>query len=394
MKTLNDIDITGKRCVIREDLNVPIQNGRILNDKRLYAAIPTLQMILERHAGAIILSHLGRPQEGTVDPALSLAPVAQALSEMLNHPVRFLTDYLDGIDCEPGDIILCENVRFNTGEKSNDKNLAQQYAALGDIFVMDAFGTAHRAHASTYGVAEAAKEACAGPILTSEITALTQGLKNPTRPLLGLVGGAKVSTKLNVLNGLIQTVDQLILGGGLANTLLASQGYTVGKSLYEEDLIPEMHALLETAKANNKSILIPKDVAVAKAFDKNALAEIKTVGSIADDDMILDIGPATIADYQNAIQLAGTILWNGPVGVFEFENFQEGTRQISQAISRAPGFTLAGGGETLSAIDQYINASDIDYISTGGGAFLEYLEGRKLPGIEILNQRAKETSAC
>lgn len=391
MLSLSELNITGKICVIRQDLNVPMHEGKIANLKRLHAAVPTINTALEQRAGVIILSHLGRPEEGKFDPQYSLAPIAKTLAELLNRPVKFEPQYLDGVVCEPGDVVLCENVRFNRGEKSNDPELAKKYAMLGDVFVMDAFGSAHRKHASTYGAVAAANVACAGPILDSEVAALSKALENPQRPLLAIVGGAKVSTKLGVLKGLMETVDQLILGGGLANTLLAAEGHHVGKSLYEPDLIPEMQALMKAANQQNKKILQPLDVMVATEFSADASATVKTIGDIAPDELILDIGPATIQLYQQTILQAGTLIWNGPVGVFEFPAFAAGTNEVSQAIANAPGFTLAGGGETLAAIDQFIHASDLNYVSTGGGAFLEYLEGRELPSLQILKQRAKET---
>lgn len=390
MRTLNDLEFTGKRLVIRLDLNVPMDNGKITNLSRIHAAIPTLQLALKRHAGVIILSHLGRPTEGKVDAALSLAPVATALADELKTPVRFEKNYLRGVKCEPGEIVLCENVRFNVGENANDPALAKQYASLGDIFVMDAFGTAHRAQASTVGVAQFATVACAGPLLKAEIQALTTALISPERPLLAIVGGAKVSTKLNVLKGLLKIVDQLILGGGLANTLLAANGYAVGKSLHEPDLIPEIKALLEAAKQQNKLILTAQDVVTATEFSASAQATVRTLTQIRADEMILDIGPKTIAHYQEAIAKAGTIIWNGPIGVFEFPAFRAGTRAITQAIAQSAAYSLAGGGETIAAIDEFSDASDFDYVSTGGGAFLEYLEGRELPGIAILRQPIQE----
>jgi phosphoglycerate kinase len=382
---MTDLDLTHKRVLIREDFNVPIENGMITNDRRIQAALPTIEHALKANACVLLLSHLGRPTEGQPIAEYSLAPVATRLSQLLNKPVAFERDWLDGVKVAPGHIVLCENVRFNKGEKNNSETLARKMAALCDVFVMDAFATAHRAEASTCGVAQFAPVACAGPLLAAELTALTQALATPARPLLAIVGGAKVSSKLILLQSLASKVDQLIVGGGIANTFIAARGYEVGKSLYERELIPEAQSLLK-----NASIPIPTDVVVAKEFSATAKPIHKTVGKIQTDEMILDIGPETIALYRDLINKMGTIVWNGPVGVFEWDAFAAGTLAIATALADSKAFTLAGGGDTLAAIDKYQVADQLSYISTGGGAFLEFMEGKKLPAVEVLEKRSIE----
>jgi phosphoglycerate kinase len=385
MKTIADFNLQNKRVILREDLNVPFDaQGNITSDARIRAILPTVERILGHGAAVIILSHLGRPTEGIDDPALSLAPVAIRLSELLNKSVRFEKKYLQGIEIQPGEIVLCENVRFNKGEKKDDEDLAKQLAALGDIFVMDAFATAHRAEASTHAIAKFAAASCAGPLLESELRALHQSLENPRRPLLAIVGGSKVSTKLSVLENLLLKVDQLILGGGIANTFLAAAGFPIGKSLYEADFISIAQRLMTEAKAQGRSIPLPVDVVVAKEFSNQALATIKKVEAVEVDDMILDIGPETAQEYAHIIAQAGTIVWNGPVGVFEFDIFASGTQKVSEAIAASAGYSIAGGGDTVAAIEKFGVQSQINYISTAGGAFLEYLEGKDLPAIKVL----------
>ncbi|MFO1391335.1 MAG: phosphoglycerate kinase [Agitococcus sp.] len=378
-----DLDLSGKRVLIREDLNVPVKDGKITSDARIVASLPTIRLALEKGASVMVCSHLGRPTEGEASAENSLAPVAAYLSNALGCDVPLITDYVDGYEIADGAVVLFENVRFNKGEKKNSDELAQKYAALCDVFVMDAFGTAHRAEASTHGVAKFAPVACAGPLLAAELEALAKALDNPAPPMVAVVAGSKVSTKLDVLKSLADVCDQLIVGGGIANTFLAAAGYNVGKSLYEADM-------LETAKeiARSVSVPLPEDVVVAKEFAETATATIKSVKEVADDDMILDIGPLTAAKFANLIKSAKTILWNGPVGVFEFDQFGEGTKTLAQAIAGSKGFSIAGGGDTLAAIDKYGVAVDISYISTGGGAFLEFVEGKKLPAVEALEQAA------
>ena len=378
-----DLDLSGKRVLIREDLNVPVKDGKITSDARIVASLPTIRLALEKGASVMVCSHLGRPTEGEASAENSLAPVAAYLSNALGCDVPLITDYVDGYEIAAGAVVLFENVRFNKGEKKNNDELAQKYAALCDVFVMDAFGTAHRAEASTHGVAKFAPVACAGPLLAAELEALAKALDNPAPPMVAVVAGSKVSTKLDVLKSLADVCDQLIVGGGIANTFLAAAGYNVGKSLYEAEM-------LETAKeiARSVSVPLPEDVVVAKEFAQSATATIKSVKEVADDDMILDIGPLTAAKFANFIKSAKTILWNGPVGVFEFDQFGEGTKTLAQAIAGSKGFSIAGGGDTLAAIDKYGVAVDISYISTGGGAFLEFVEGKKLPAVEALEQAA------
>jgi phosphoglycerate kinase len=381
------LDLQDKRVLIREDLNVPFDDqGNISSDARIRAAVPTIELALQKGAAVIILSHLGRPTEGVYDDQLSLAPVAKRLSELLNKPVRFSEDYLRGITIKPGEVVLCENVRFNVGEKKDDPTLAKRLAALCDVFVMDAFATAHRAEASTHAVAEFAPMACEGPLLERELTALTTALKHPERPLLAIVGGSKVSTKLVVLESLLNKVEQLIVGGGIANTFLAAQGFAIGKSLYEADLVAEAQKLLALAKQKNREIVLPTDVVVATEFANDATATIKKINEVDANDMILDVGPETAKHYASIIAKAGTIVWNGPVGVFEMEAFSHGTQSLAEAIASAPGFTLAGGGDTVAAIEKYNIGDKLSYISTAGGAFLEFLEGKTFPAVEVLDR--------
>ncbi|MEM9300690.1 MAG: phosphoglycerate kinase [Pseudomonadota bacterium] len=383
-----DLDLAGKRVLIREDLNVPVRDGEVANDKRIRAALPTLELALERGAAVIVLSHLGRPQEGEPDPQLSLAPVAAHLGKLLGREVRLAPDWLDGVEVAPGEIVLCENVRFNAGEKQDDETLARRMAALCDVFVMDAFGTAHRAQASTHGVARFAPVAAAGPLLVAELEALGQALDEPRRPMVAIVGGAKVSTKLTVLDTLVGMVDQLIVGGGIANTFIAAAGHPVGKSLYEADLVSDAAALIERARAAGSDIPIPTDVVVATEFSADAEATIKAVADVGPEDLILDVGPDTAARLAGLLGDAGTVVWNGPVGVFEFPGFAAGTQTLAEAIAASDAFSIAGGGDTLAAVDQFGIADRVSYISTGGGAFLEFLEGKTLPAVAMLESRA------
>ncbi len=385
---MNDVDLRGKRVLIREDLNVPIKDGIITSDQRLQAALPTIKTALEAGAAVIVLSHLGRPEEGNPDPRFSLEPIAKYLNEHLEFPVHFVKDYLNGVESKLGELVVCENVRFNPGEKSSDEHLSKQLAALCDVFVMDAFGTAHRAHASTYGVAKFAPIAVAGPLLVRELDALEHVLKEPEKPIVAIVGGAKVSSKLSLLKQLVGIVDVLIPGGGIANTFLKAQGEEVGVSLVEEALLDEARNILNLAKEKGCQIPLPSDAVVGKSFTEICPAFNKSLDKIASDDMIMDIGPDTIARYIDFLEEAKTIIWNGPVGVFEFPQFAYGTRALAIAIADSDAFSIAGGGDTLAAIDQYDLTSEISYISTGGGAFLEYLEGRKLPAVAILEERA------
>lgn len=384
---MDELDLNGQRVMIREDFNVPLDAGRVTSDARLRAALPTIRMALERGAAVILLSHLGRPVEGQYDEQYSLKPVAEHLSGLLDHPVTLQKDWLSGFDIQAGEIALCENVRFNPGEKSNDKQLAETMAGLCDVFVMDAFGTSHRAQASTEGVIRHAPLACAGPLLSRELYELENALTEPDRPMLAIVGGSKVSTKLTVLESLMTKVDELIVGGGIANTFIAASGHNVGQSLYEPDLIEEAQRLIRLAHKKGGDIPIPKDVIVAKSFSKDAEAYVRSVNEVQSDEMILDIGPLTAVDYAAMIQEAGTVIWNGPVGVFEFANFAAGTRAIADAIEISNAFSIAGGGDTLAAIDQFDIADGVGYISTGGGAFLEYVEGKTLPAVAALEAR-------
>jgi len=381
---IEDLDLARKRVMIRQDLNVPVSNGRVTSDARIRASLPTIELALEKGAAVILLSHLGRPVEGEPDPKFSMQPVADRMAELLGRPVRLEKDWLGGFDAEPGEVVLCENVRFHAGEKKNNEELARNYASLCDVFVMDAFGTAHRAQASTEGITRFAPIAAAGLLLSRELDALEKGLKNPDRPMLAIVGGSKVSTKLTVLNTLLDKVDELIVGGGIANTFIAASGYNVGKSLYEPDLLGDAQRLIQKAHGRGGSIPIPKDVVVAKAFEEDADAFVRKVDQVGDDEMILDIGPLTAMEYAEIIAGAGTIIWNGPVGVFEFKNFVGGTLALSEAIAQSSAYSIAGGGDTLAAIDQFGIREDISYISTGGGAFLEFVEGKTLPAVAAL----------
>ena len=386
---MTDTDLRGKRVLIREDLNCPIKDGLVTSDARIRAALPTIRYALDQHAQVFIVSHLGRPKEGEYDETLSLKPVAARLSELLGTPVPLKRDWLDGVECAPGTAVLCENARFNKGEKKDDEALARRMAALCDVFVMDAFGTAHRAEASTHGVVRFAKIACAGPLLVGELEALERALENPARPMVAIVAGSKVSTKLTVLEALLAKVDKLIVGGGIANTFLAATGVQVGKSLYEAELIDVARRLMDQARERGTEIPLPTDVVVAKEFAATAHADVRSIHEVRADEMILDIGPDTADRLSALLQGAGTILWNGPVGVFEFEQFGEGTRAIAQAIARSKAFSLAGGGDTLAAIEKYRVEDGISYISTGGGAFLEFVEGKKLPAVAALEERAR-----
>ncbi len=384
-----DLDLAGKRVLIRQDLNVPLKNGAVSDDTRIRASLPTVKMALDAGARVMIMSHLGRPTEGEYADEYSLAPVAAYMGELLGKDVNLVQDYLGGVELAGGDVAILENVRFNAGEKKNEDALAKQYAALCDVFVMDAFGTAHRAQASTHGVAKFAPTACAGPLLAGELEALGKALDNPARPMVAIVGGSKVSTKLTVLESLSKIVDQLIVGGGIANTFIAAAGHNVGKSLYENDLIDTAKKLTADAQARGGDIPVPSDVVCAKEFAETAAAELKSTADVADDDMIFDIGPESAKELAAILKNAGTIVWNGPVGVFEFDQFGEGTKAISKAIAESPAFSIAGGGDTLAAVSKYDIADKVSYISTGGGAFLEFLEGKKLPAVEILEERAK-----
>ena len=384
-----DLDLAGKRVLIREDLNVPLKNGKVADDTRIRASLPTIRHAMEAGARVMLMSHIGRPTEGEYNQEFSLAPVAAHLSDLLGKTVTVVKDYLDKTpELSDGDVVIMENVRFNVGEKKNDDALAKQYAALCDIYVMDAFGTAHRAQASTHGVAKYAPVACAGPLLAAELDALGKALGNPARPMVAIVGGSKVSTKLTVLESLSRIVDQLIVGGGIANTFIAAAGHNVGKSLYEADLIDTAKKLTADAQARGGDIPVPVDVVCAKEFSESAAAELKNVSDVTDDDMIFDIGPESAKQLAEILKTAGTIVWNGPVGVFEFDQFGEGTRAISMAIAESPAFSIAGGGDTLAAVSKYNIADKVSYISTGGGAFLEFLEGKKLPAVAILEERA------
>src|SRR5579864_4957708 len=387
---MTDLELRNKRVLIREDLNVPVHDGVVTSDARIRAALPTIRHALEQQAKVFVMSHLGRPEEGREDPALSLAPVAVRLSELLGKPVPLRREWLEGVDCQPGNAVLCENVRFNKGEKKDDERLARKMAELCDVFVMDAFGTAHRAEASTHGVAKFAKVASAGPLLVGELEALETALHKPARPLVAIVGGSKVSTKLTVLESLLEKVDKLIVGGGIANTFLAAQGLPVGKSLHEAEMLDVARRLMAKAKARGTEIPLPTDVVVAKEFAATAHADVRMIQDVRGDEMILDIGPDTADRFSELLQSAGTIIWNGPVGVFEFEQFGEGTRAVALAIARSKAFSLAGGGDTLAAIEKYGVEDGISYISTGGGAFLEFVEGKTLPAVAVLEERAAD----
>lgn len=388
LPTLADVNLSGQRVMIREDLNVPIQDGNVAHAARIERALPTIQQALSADAAVIVLSHLGRPEEGVFDPAYSLAPVAKALTDALGQPVTFIQHWLDGVDVQPGQVVLCENTRFNVGEKANDPVLAKRIAALCDVFVMDAFATAHRAHASTAGAIEYAPKACAGPLLLAELNALSRALQTPKKPLVAVVGGAKVSTKFPVLTSLLDRVDCLYVGGGIANTFLAAKGHPVGASLYEPDWIETAEQLLDTAQKRGVDIPLPQDVCVAQAFSEDAPFRYCALPEVQPNEMILDVGPKTAATYASALATAGTIVWNGPVGVFEWSAFSHGTAALGRAIAQSAAYSIAGGGDTLAAVDAFGLAQEIDYICTGGGAFLEYVEGKTLPCIQRLAERA------
>ena len=383
-----DLDLAGKRVLIREDLNVPVKEGAITSDARIRASLPTIRLALDKGARVMLMSHLGRPKEGAFDPALSLEPVAVRLGELLGRRVPLLRDWLDGVEVAPGEVVLLENVRFNKGEKKDDEALARRMAALCDVYVMDAFGTAHRAEASTHGVGRFAPIACAGPLLAGELVALQTALEKPARPLVAIVAGSKVSTKLTVLESLLFKVDQLIVGGGIANTFLAAAGLPVGRSLHEPEMLDMARRLQAQSLERGVEIPLPTDVVVAKEFSATAEADVKDVREVAADDMILDIGPDTADRLSAIVASAGTVIWNGPVGVFEFSQFGEGTRVLARAIARSAAFSLAGGGDTLAAIEKYGVEEGMSYISTGGGAFLEFVEGKTLPAVAMLEQRA------
>jgi phosphoglycerate kinase len=388
---MTDLALAGKRVLIREDFNVPVAGGKVTSDARLRAALPTLRHALDAGARVLVMSHLGRPREGERDPALSLAPVAAALAQLLGRPVRLHAGPLEDASADPGEVVLLENVRFLNGEKQDDPALARRMAALCDVFVMDAFGTAHRAEASTHGVALAAPVACAGPLLAGELEALERALGHPKRPLVAVIGGSKVSTKLQVLESLVARVDQLVVGGGIANTFLAATGVAVGKSLHEPDMLDIARRLLADAKARGVGIPIPTDVVVAREFVATAPATTRPAGQVGADEMILDIGPESARAVAAVVAKAGTIIWNGPVGVFEFDQFGAGTRTLAEAIASSPAFSIAGGGDTLAAIEKYGIERDVSYISTGGGAFLEFVEGKTLPAVAALERRAAGT---
>jgi len=383
-----DLDLKGKRVLIREDLNVPVKDGHVTSDQRITAALPTIKLALEKGAALMLMSHLGRPKEGVWTEEDSLAPVAKHLSQLLGFEVPLIKNWLDGVQVEAGKVVLLENCRMNIGESKDDEALSKKYAALCDVFVMDAFGTAHRAQASTHGVIAQAKIACGGPLLMAELDALAKALLNPARPLIAIVAGSKVSTKLELLSSLVGKVDQLIVGGGIANTFIAAMGYGVGKSLCENDLLDTARKIMADAKARGADIPIPSDVVVAPNFAADAPATIKKVDEVGSDDMILDIGPETAARYAEMIKNAGSVIWNGPVGVFEFDAFGNGTKVLAKAIADSTAFSIAGGGDTLAAVDKYGVEEGISYISTGGGAFLEFCEGKELPAVTALIKRA------
>ena len=382
---MTDQDLAAKRVLIREDLNVPVKEGAVTSDARIRAALPTIKAGVDAGARVMLMSHLGRPKEGQFESTYSLRPVAEHLGALLNQSVRLVPDWLDGVEVAEGEVVLCENVRFNTGEKADDEGLARKMAALCDVFVMDAFGTAHRAQASTHGVARCAPVACAGPLLAAELTALERALTSAKRPMLAVVGGSKVSTKLEVLDSLSRRCDNLIVGGGIANTFLAAAGYPIGKSLYESELVGTARRLMDQV-----AIPLPTDVVVAPGIGEGHRASVKLAAEVSDDDMILDVGPQTAAQIAVRVRESATILWNGPLGVFEHDAFAEGTRVLAEAIAASEGFSLAGGGDTLAAIDQFGVADSVSYISTGGGAFLEYVEGRTLPAVAMLLKRASD----
>ncbi len=387
---LTDLDLAGKRVLIRADLNVPVKDGKVTSDARIAASMPTIEHCVKAGAKVMVMSHRGRPEEGKVDEENSMAPIAADMSDKMGKEVRLVKEYLDGgVEVADGEVVLLENVRFNAGEKKDNEELAKKYAALCDVYVMDAFGTAHRAQASTHGAGKFAPTACAGLLLAEELDALNKALANPARPMVAIVGGSKVSTKLTVLEALSTKVDQLIVGGGIANTFIAASGYNVGKSLYEEDLLDEAKRLMEAAKAKGGEIPVPVDVVVGKEFSESAEATVKKVDEVADDDMIFDVGPETAGQYAEMLKNAGTIVWNGPVGVFEFDQFGDGTKAMGMAIADSNGFSIAGGGDTIAAIQKYDIYDRVSYISTAGGAFLEFLEGKTLPAVAMLEERAK-----
>ena len=384
---MTDLSLADRRVLIREDLNVPLRGGEVASDARLRAALPTLRRAAEAGARVMVMSHLGRPKEGVPDPAFSLAPVSRRLAELLGREVRLAGDWLDGLEVAPGEVVLCENVRFLEGEKADDERLARRMAALCDVFVMDAFGTAHRAQASTHGVARFAPVACAGPLLCAELDALGKALAHPARPLVAVVGGSKVSTKLGVLEALSERVDRLIVGGGIANTFIAAAGHEVGASLHEPDRVGQAGRIREAVRGRGGDVPVPSDVVVAEAPVDGAVATVRAVDEVRAGEMILDIGPETVRAYGEVIESAGTVVWNGPVGVFEVDEFAAGTRALAQSIARSPAFSIAGGGDTLAAIDSFGVAGQVSYVSTGGGAFLEFLEGKTLPAIAALEAR-------
>ncbi len=387
---MTDLELAGKRVLIREDLNVPVKEGKVTSDVRIRASLPTIEHAMKAGAKVMLMSHLGRPTEGEYAEEFSMKPVADHLSSLLGKEVKLIADYLDNApELADGEVVILENVRFNKGEKKNEEGLSKQYAALCDVYVMDAFGTAHRAQASTHGAGQFAPVACAGPLLAGELEALGKALDNPARPMVAIVGGSKVSTKLTVLESLSKIVDQLIVGGGIANTFIAAGGHSVGKSLYEADLVAEASRLSEAAKANGGHIPVPTDVVVGKEFNEAAEATLKNVADVMDDDMIFDVGPDTSKAFEAILKNAKTIVWNGPVGVFEFDQFGAGTKALSMAIAESDAFSIAGGGDTLAAVDKYNIQDKVSYISTGGGAFLEFLEGKKLPAVVMLEERAQ-----
>ena len=386
---MTDLDLAGKRVLIRADLNVPVKDGKVTSDVRIRATLPTIEAAAKAGAKVMVMSHLGRPEEGVYSEENSMRPVAEHIAKLRGQPVRLVKDYLGGVKVEPGEVVVFENVRFNKGEKKNGDELAKQYAALCDVFVMDAFGTAHRAEASTHGVAKFAPVACAGPLLAGELDALGKALESPKRPLAAIVAGSKVSTKLTILDSMADKVDQLIVGGGIANTFMLAAGLKVGKSLAEPDLIGEAKKIMDKMKARGAEVPIPVDVVCGKEFSPTAVATTKDVKEVTDDDMIFDVGPKTAKLLADKLKTAGTIVWNGPVGVFEFDQFGAGTKTLALAIADSPAFSIAGGGDTLAAVDKYGIADKVSYISTGGGAFLEFLEGKELPAVAILTERAK-----
>jgi phosphoglycerate kinase len=384
---MTDLDLTNKRVLIRQDLNVPVSDGVVTSDARLRASLPTIQLALDNGAAVMVMSHLGRPTEGEFNSEFSLQPVVDYLAKALKAPVRLATDYLDGVEANVGEVVVFENVRFNQGEGKNDEALSKKMASLCDVYVMDAFGTAHRAQASTHGVGMFAPIACAGPLLAQELDALGKALDNPARPMVAIVGGSKVSTKLTVLESLSGIVDQLVVGGGIANTFIAAAGFNVGKSLFEADLVDEAKRLVANARSRGGDIPVPTDVVVASEFSPTAAAKLVDVSQVSDTDMIFDIGPDSAEALAKIIENAGTIVWNGPVGVFEFDQFGKGTERIARAIADSKAFSIAGGGDTLAAVDKYNIADKVSYISTGGGAFLEFLEGKALPAVAMLEKR-------